>query len=515
MNNFYSTKQKKYWKLINSENKRMIQSALRKGFALFDQHFSQSNMPQGKTSTSTFLHLFDMYQQKIINGHFINYPGAFYTTETKLYQNIHSPEYSAFSDEQKLFFEFILGLCRFAISIQLFIRFLHSLVKANILSSPLVNTQHTACPCSLCAAGSSFWTYLHHISSLGNYHVQALMEQTNELQKIDFLEVADTFFEGHPSLESLAKHVVSMHFIPKEKKFLALAQSLHWNGFGGNGTLLIKYKQLQPLLLHRVGYHTKGVASFNSLLKLAFKRIANLKAYANKTGVELLQKDHPPGKEIKIFDVGSGPNYLAASVIINELVEKGKTVSLAASEIDITSIIKLQEKQELPNNPLAKVLYFDLNDIGSISEENIPFDEFDAITAGSVLHHLGFNETDQAIKFFTKAIKPGGYILNPDVGSSRYYQALLVPANQIDREGYVRDWQEHNFMQTATQVSTTHSKIAYPLRNRCKNFPNDQIPLHTFTVYQVFKITTEKVQKLDSLWHQKRYEQADILVGIT
>ncbi len=148
----------------------------------------------------------------------------------------------------------MLGLCRFYLSLKLFVSFSQYLHE-NILETTINVSDTEACRCSHCIEGHSFWQLLHNMAILSKTRISELIEATNNFQAVDFWENAKTFFDLFPKLKQLARYIVSMQYIPEEKEFLGLMQILHFGGFAGSGILIRDYTQLQPLLDHRIGYH--------------------------------------------------------------------------------------------------------------------------------------------------------------------------------------------------------------------------------------------------------------------
>jgi hypothetical protein len=136
-------------------------------------------------------------------------------------------------------------------------------------------------------------------------------------------------------------------------------------------------------------------------------------------------------------------------------------------------------------------------------------DYYSIVVASLVLHQLSLQQMNEALSFFTKILKPGGLIINSDVGQSGgYYQCLLVPSNETDREGNVPSYTQHSFLKTAS-LDGKNSKIAYPLRRLNTGFPSKKIALYTIAIYVVIELPTELVAALEKLWGSGSYEASD------
>ncbi len=486
------------------QHRQIIQDGLSEGLALFDEHCRGHEISLQKLAA--FFEAFLAYQQELTGNNFLKQPDDFYTKQNRLYEEIYSPD-NNFSDEIKLFLEFMLGLCRFCLSLVL--RF-SQYIYEDVLKIEAPSCDEVICQCPHCSEGNSFWQLLHNISILGKQETTELIKQTSNFEALDFWSNAETFFKTYPALKQLAKYIVSMQHIPEEKKFLGLAQTLHFGGFAGSGVLIREYTQLKPLLDHIIGYHNKECGGFNSRLSVILAQLNASKDYTNTISADLLS--HYPANNLTLLDVGSGPSFAGIASIIDSLYKQDKTVKLTASDVDTNSIASLKEMQK-KDNRLVDVRYFDLNFVDQVPDSLVIENNFDAIMANLVLHQLGPQEILNAIKFFVRIVKPGGYILNNDVGPGSYYQSLLVPANAVDREGSVKPWSQFNFKATSVFFSENHLKIAYPKRSVAQSFPGLQQQLYMFVAYNIIVIPEDQLDELTLLWASENYSEADSLIS--
>ncbi len=488
-------------------HQNIIRKALDEGFSLFDEYCEtkKSTTPQ----LSLFFANFLSYQKQLFGNKFFEKPDVFYSEQNKLYSMIYSPEYMH-SDEMKLFLEFMLGLCRFYLALKLFLKF-SELIPPDIAKPSADEIIPEKCQCLHCKAGSLFWQQLHNVSILCKTRISALILSTNNFQSVSFWDNAEKFFNLFPNLKKLATHIVSMQYVPVDKKFLGLAQVLHFGGFGGNGVLLNKYTELTPLLEHKIGYHDKGTGGFNARFGVILAQLKQSKEYASTVGAELLLR-YSVDEPLKILDVGSGPTFAGAASIVEALLANDRKVELTASDIDTDGIAQLLS-QQAKHTELVDIRYFDLNFVNDVANTDIVENEFDAITASLVLHQLDYSEIEDSLRFFIRITKPGGYILNTDVGKDAYYQSLLIPANAVDREGHVIPWDEFDIRKTAVHYSEKKLKIAYPIRKLIKSFPSSDQELYVFVAYKILAIPDKIMDQLAMLWVDRDYIGSDMLIN--
>lgn len=488
-----------------------INSSLCSGFKLFDQYFTDKKSSIPSESRIFFDKL--LQHKNNIEVYFSN-PDAFRDAQELMYQFIYSSDHT-FSEEEKLFFEFMLGLCRFEFCLRMVIDFCEFSQTADKDLIPLFShLSRPVCECEYCLIKNPFWKSLHALSLLVVSYTSCLIDATDNFQRIDFWMLAFDFFKKDEQQRLLAKYLVSMHFIPKERKILGIAQTLHWGGFGGSGAYIESYPQLVPLLEHRIGYHAKESGGFNQRLRtILLQQKAMSKSLADCIG-PLLDVCFSSQSEVKMLDVGSGPSYLGAIPVVDALKKQGNHVELTASDVDPSSISALVAKQQI-DDVVTEVRFLDLNLLDEVPDDCVIESYYDIVTACLVLHQLSHPQIFEALSFFVRLLKPGGLIINSDVGTESYYQCLLVPANEVDREGHVVPFKEHRFQESSfstTRNEFATTKIAYPLRRLVENFPSEQICLYTTVIYQVIEVPCPLVLLLDGLWQKEVYDEADQLV---
>lgn len=486
--------------------RQLIESALSDGLSSYDNYY-RDTLPDN--NVHSFINAFENYQSNIFSAIFLENPAAFHLEQDKLYQEIYALN-NNFSDQEKLFFEFILGLCRFALAIKIMMAFARHCVESYaFITLPQERIDQLSDD-----NGSDFWSRLRHIALLGKQYMHALINATDNYKKIDFWDTTRGFFNRCHNLEQLAKYLASMQYVPQDKKFIGMAQILHWGGFGGSGEFIEKYTRLQALLAHRIGYHDRESGGFNARLTIIFEQLSQLKAYAIDVGSKLLMENNAASANIKILDVGSGPEYATVSSIVTNLRAKNRNVELAVSDVDTRNLLKLKQRQSEANSPIAAVYYFDLNFTDAIALNDVDCNKYDALTATLVLHQLDFAEQINAFRFFMNIVKPGGYILNADVGTSGYYHVLLASANLVDREGCMPPWQQHDFDKFSLPLSDDKVKIMFPLHQLNCSFPNKDIPFYAYMAYQVLIVPKNSISELNGLWKNKHYAEAAALVKV-
>ncbi len=489
----------------------LIQSALTQGLNDYDVYCESGVSTSGKTAD--IFAVLNLYINKIIAEDYLSDPESFFVEQKNIYQQIYSSE-NTFTVEMRLFLEFMLGLCRFAISMQVFIKYVKYLHVhyLGIVSALMQVNDAPGYSCQHCKCDNVFWSYLHSLAQYGKVTTHEVLRATNNFSLIDFWVSAKQFFIDMPNYEKLAKYLVSMQYVPEDRAMLGLAQMLHWGGFGGSGELLEKHGQLAPLLDHRIGYHAKNDGGFNNLFGVILQQLHDLRKCMTVVGTSLLQRVGRKDEVLKILDIGSGPAYLGVSEVVDNLVAAGKKVELTVSEVDTASLMELKSCKGKGGSPIVDVRYFDLNFIKEISVDHVVVDVFDAVTVSLVLHQLSIPKITEALQYFVRIVKPRGYIFNADVSAGNYYQTLLVPVNCVDREGKVPSLANYSFSQTAVKISNEHAKIAYPLLSKCQYFPSARQALYVFNVYQIYVVPNDSIAHLDVLWHQQKFAQVDALI---
>jgi SAM-dependent methyltransferase len=509
MNNFLQLSQQPF----SDPDQSIIVQSIGDGLKLFDHYCLTKNTHS--PSLNAYLSKFLIFTDHVIRGIFLQNPVQFKIEQYELFAQIHS-QGNRFADETKLFLEFMLGLCRFYLCLELFLCFSKfcDVQRGHRQSKRTTHIQLPPCHCESCQKNIIFWVKLHNLSRQSNQATTELISVIESLGSLDFWIFAKDFFNNHTNFKALAQYLMSMHYIPQDKKMLRRAQILHWGGFGGDGHLIAHYQQLVPLSDHIIGYHNKDSGRFNPYVEVIFKEVERAKQYALETSTKILQAHYAAGDHIKILDVGSGPQSVAAKSIIDALFEadENRHITLTAAEVDGDSIIKLQHLAMVYSH-LKEIRYLDLNCVDDIPEREIIEGEFDVVIASLVLHQLASKTILNVLKFFARILKPGGYCFCTEVGKDAYYQTLLVPANVVDREGSMLAPHELTFRLISTSLTEHKCKIAYPLLETYRSFPNPKQQLYFFSAFQVVVLPEDKIDQLDKLWQAGGYAKADDFIN--
>ena len=242
----------------------LIRRALDQGFDELSRvlHNSSSDLSNTKSEFYRIL----MIHKENIYSYFID-PELFKINQDSLYNYIYDSKYH-FSEEEQLFYEFLIGLCRFEFCLEMVIRFCEHAIKNFDLKPELPESEAvTVCNCSFCTHEAKFWKPLHDKSLEVIKRMSHLATLTDTFNLISFWDMAESFFQYHQSYQTLSQFLVSMQTIPKNPRMLGIAQALHWGGFGGSGAYLKPFMQMDPLMPHRIGYHGKETGDLTSVYR--------------------------------------------------------------------------------------------------------------------------------------------------------------------------------------------------------------------------------------------------------
>ena len=166
-------------------------------------------------------------------------------------------------------------------------------------------------------------------------------------------------------------------------------------------------------------------------------------------------------------------------------------------------------KSQTQSQILKYVFHLDLT---QIKQSDVLLSKpYNIATASLVLHQLSFEQINETFRFLLNNTVQDGLIINCDVASHRWYQCLLVPSNETDRESYVPTYNDSDFILPIIFMSDT-AKVAYPLRHLTEYFPSKEIRLYAISIY--LSVTLPKVEaiRLKALWEGKQYSQCDQLI---
>ena len=323
---------------------------------------------------------------------------------------------------------------------------------------------------------------------------------------------------------------------PGRAEMMTLAQVLHWNGFGGNGEFFNElaashkddkefgdaYRLLADLSPHAIGYFNNDAKTpnFNARMSIFAAAIGEMKGHANEVNSAALLKQFGDEKDIKIYDMGSGRAQNAVATVVQNLKKARKNPSLDVSEIDGQSLVDAissrddtptdETKPKNPNN-IDQIYYLDLN--GKLEVRPDQRDKYHLTSYGVVLHQLPEAKHDDALRYAVEMTKSGGIISNPDVGEGREKQAMLIPGNLVDREGFLRNNNAKvmDFAKLAVDTAPSATgeamvKIPVPLLGLEKETAKElgrNNGIYSFQSYQVIAFPKAKLAELTAEWNKE------------
>ncbi len=496
------------------QNKTILNTAIAENLYKHQRHFIHEALAQGfadlhctiNPAQQILFHDYFTYLEKLVAGDFLTDPQHFSKEQQTLFEKTHT---SNLSDQQKLFLEFLLGLARFDQATQLTFCFLANNTDENdSFNTSLQKITKARQALDLKNLTRYFTELANHTTLL----INEVLKRTVCLQHArDYWREAHDFFAQHPHLKHIAKQLLSLQYIPLNVRFLSIAQTLHWQGMGGDGQFIEKFPVIAPLAIHSLGYHQQFHAPVNLLeketvFKDCFKGLADV-LHITKQALEIC---FPETSHYAIHDVCSGPNFAAIKPLCEAMPHK--KFSLTLSDVDGSALAQLLKHQQQPpkNVTIDNVQYLDLNLPYQINQQE--YNRYHLIGARIGLHQLTPENIHQALNAFTQIAKVGAIIVNPDIGRDAYLQVLVSPANIVDREGTVPDIE--NLTPLMCELDEQHYKLAYPLLNLAQVFPgevgaNTPIAMVKYHLYVVAKFPKKDIQALIQAWQAKQFEQCN------
>ena len=471
--------------------------------------------PEAST-LSTWVHQFHNYHHKISNTPLEIKAEVFVKEQSDFYCQVH--ESSELTEEQKLGFEFLLGLERFLIAVEITLKFAIFLRDR----CELTEFQHLELEEMEKQVHSEtrFFKRLARASEASEKTIDVITEIFRaETPQQSYWQAAKAFYAENTELERLAKALISIHYEPEDACFLGIAQHLHWNGFGGDGKYLT-HEKLKALENQAFYYHGNQTANascphFTQRLKIFGQGLEELMTFVSQATTNALTAHHHDDTPICIYDLCTGPTFAAVAATAATLKQQGHKVALTLSDVDGSSLKALVDKKNKAADGLIEdVRYEDLNLPLEPPESDL--DKYDLVSASLGLHQLPDHRQKACIQHFTRVAKPGGFISIPHVNELAHTQLMLIPANIVDRESFVPDEILFNFKGLAVRHGTGGSlKVPYPLRGVTTHSPenSDKENLYGYTMYVVVELTEEQLLELEMPWKQGQYEQANQLIN--
>lgn len=499
--------------IISTINAKEIQNTQQE---IIENSFSQGLIRIKLSEPTPVLNKLINYLHKVDKGVFLKAPLIFQPEQLDLYHQIHTAN---LLDTEKIFFEYLIGLSRLMLSVQLlygYVEYINNhFFKDEIkqYSSGLFNNEK----------GYSLDIFVNRMATLSNigltlisYISDYYFRDNSDPEK--YWNNVQQYFMKHSQLDILARNLVSIQYVPKNIRFLAMMQSIHWQGFGGSGDILLKYDQLKELKIHSISHHDNYNTS-NSVNKrlLAFK--LPLESILGKTQdliIEYLDLNFPI-EVINIHDFCSGPKFIAIKAILEKA--KKRTFNVTVSDIDGSSLLSLlneKNRGHYENILHYEVRYEDLCLPLKITKNQI--NNYHLVSVNLGLHQLPIEKIYTTIRYFSRITKIGGLISNLDASERRYLQLMVIPGNLVDREGHVPYLEQMDLNKLMVcEGNTGLIRIAYPLVNlsrRAINNLDSSIGVGPYMVsfYTPVIITSEAFDLLEKLWKLKDYQSCDGLI---
>jgi hypothetical protein len=495
---------------IDAEEIQNLQQEMIKN--TFYQGFKRSKLSEPISIINKLIN----YLHKVDKGIFLKNPVIFQRKQQDLFHLIHTAN---LPDTDKMFYEYLIGLSRLMLSVQLlygYVKYINNqflqyeiksylselFIHENVYSLDVFFNRMLA----LSNIGITLISYLSDYYFRDNYDAD---KYWNDVQQ---------YFMQHKQLDVLARNLVSIHYVPENKRFLSMMQSIHWQGFGGSGDILLKYDQLKGLEIHSISHH-ENYNTFNSFNKrlLAFKLpLEHILGKTQDLIIEYLDFNFPTDV-INIHDFCSGPRFIAIKAILEKA--KKRTFNLTVSDVDGSSLLSLlNEKDRCHYDNLDKyeVRYEDLCLPIKVTKNQI--NKYHLVSVNLGLHQLPIEEIYTSIRHFSKITKIGGLISNLDASERRYLQLMIIPGNLVDREGHVPYVEQMDLNKLAFSIGDPGVvRIAYPLTylsRRAMLHLDSNIGVGPYMVsfYTPVIITREDFDLLEKLWKLKDYRSCDKLI---
>ncbi|WP_419835620.1 hypothetical protein [Endozoicomonas atrinae] len=395
--------------------------------------------PEAST-LSTWVHQFHNYHHKISNTPLETKAEVFVKEQSDFYCQVH--ESSELTEEQKLGFEFLLGLERFLIAVEItlkfaiFLRDRCELTEFHHLELEEMEEQvHSE---------TRFFKQLARASEASEKAIDVITKVFGtEKPPQSYWQAAGVFYAESTELERLAKDQISIHYEPEDQDFLGIAQHLHWNGFGGDGKYLT-HEKLKALENQAFNYHGNQTANascphFTQRLKIFGQGLEELMTFVSQATTNALTAHHHDDTPICIYDLCTGPKFAAVAATAAALQQQGHKVALTLSDVDGSNLKALVDrKNKAADGLIEDVRYEDLNLPLEPPESDL--DKYDLVSASLGLHQLPDHRQKSCIQHFTRVAKPGGFISIPHVNELAHTQLMLIPANIVDGSVQFKYW---------------------------------------------------------------------------
>lgn len=456
------------------------------------------------------------YYEKIDNGQMINGQCSFEEEQNKIYHLIHA---SDLDDTSKLFLEFSVGLARFVLAVQIISKFVDYLsnnglvLVADQIKHDEIIYKHTP------FIRSQFFERISDISTVAVdlINIISLRYVTSPAK---YWPEVDGFFKDNPFIDNLAKIMVSIQYIPENKRFLSVMQTMHWRGFGGSGEIFIAYPELRNLVTHAFSHHAeyKITQSFNKRM-IVFKEPLDAMLSGTQDVIVDLLRQRFLDNDLNVYDFCSGPYFTAVKNVFEKMPDK--KFHLTVSDVDggsLTSLLKEKDKNSLSKQVnITDVCYEDL--MLPLKHDENNNEKYHLVSVNLGLHQLSLEKIYAALRYFTTITKIGGLISNLDASEKRYAQLMVIPGNLVDREGHVPYIEHMDLMQLVVSgPDSEYIKFAYPmvrLSNEVIDRVANDVGVGPYMVafYTPISIKLSDFHRLHQLWKEKDYEECDRMIN--
>lgn len=368
----------------------------------------------------------------------------------KYYEILHVD--TSLNDRQKLFLEFLMGLGFVDLNIKIGLQTAQIMVDQDVHGEYFdTESKEQLTGLKIDEQGGGLLDRMRQPANVA-YQIGNKMQELFGDDPEKYWQLVNQALKSNPELDALAKKLVSMRYVPEETEILGIAQSLHWSGWGGDGSALKEIPELNSpdFLRHVIAWHggkaESEIPHFTKRMGLFAAMIAKIKESESKSLAKAVKANFSDEKELNIFDAGAGTVARgSANWIARSLQDSFGKITIDVGEVDgksLKSLVGLKGKKPLPdlkdNILLGNAIRLDLNQ----PWDNAPTDKYHVFTLSIVLHQLmdserGAKNVARVLKTATQATKQGGFIAWSDVGSQAYIQSTILPFNVADREGSV------------------------------------------------------------------------------
>jgi hypothetical protein len=350
--------------------------------------------------------------------------------------------------------------------------------------------------------------------------------------------------ERKPQLRDAMRAICSMRHIPGGERgsgdpsagdgapaaIISMAQTLHWSGIGVDGSgLWVEHEPLAQLAHHSLAYSN----NFSKAAEVLGDLFADTRAQASAVTAQFLSamapREHGPAQRAyRVFEDASGPNAQFVSEIARRLEDlcggRGRVavhVSAAdASGANICSLLDHAARRSTPSGGEAcrieAVRYRDLllpllNGFTAEHADGLT-DRYDAYLVSLALHHVtdgvrGLGFLLEALRFGTRVVRPSGCLAFLEVAELGSAMELLMPLDLVDRVGSMPLDIHEALPFSALAVATTGDpagrrgsvKLPWQRRELGRRFTSDEHATMAFLLLEVLEVPEDLPAQLDEL----------------